>query len=111
MPYNKFNRINFMSKKLNGVNTEEWDMLLGNWDLFTTTRPLKFDTVKYQDIQRPDIMSSRIYGTSNYWWILCKFNQIDDVWNDLYVGMDLLIPDSNDILDFYSNVRRRVRKL
>lgn len=107
---NKYNRTNFLSKGKSLFDIDEWDLILGNWDLFETKRPLKFNTVKYGEIQRPDLLSARIYGDVSLWWILCKFNQIDDVWNDLYVGMDLLIPDLADIYDFHAKVRRRIRK-
>ena len=109
MAYSKYDRTNFLAKSI-AKDSEEWDFILNNWDLFVIKRPLGFDSVKYEDMQRPDILSYRIYRDSSIWWILCKFNQIDDVWNDLYVGMDLLIPDIEDINDFYKNVRRRIRK-
>jgi len=107
---NKFDRTNFLYKD-NSNDLDEWDLILNNWDLFEAKRPIKFDTVQVVDIQRPDVLSLRIYGDEKFWWILCKFNQIDDVWNDLYVGMDLIIPDIKDIYDFYANVRRRNRNI
>lgn len=111
MALDKFRRTNFLKEDVNGDGIAEWDLLLSNWDLFETTQPLRFDTVKYGDIQRPDVLSFRIYGTSSFWWVLCKFNQIDDVWNDLYVGMELLVPDPKDVRDYYTKVRRRIRNV
>jgi len=109
MIYNRFKRTNFLSQETNDNDIIEYDLLLSNWDLFEIKKPIRFDTIRYGDIQRPDILSYRIYGLSGYWWILCKFNQIDDVWNDMEVGMDIIIPNINDIERYYNNVRRKVR--
>ena len=109
MIFNRFKRTNFLPKVENGNDVLEYDMILSNWDLFEIKNPIRFDNVKYGEVQRPDLLSYRIYGSSEYWWILCKFNQIDDVWNDIYVGQDLIIPSLQDIQLFYSNVRKRVR--
>ena len=106
----KLDRINFLQLATTNDSIEEWDMLLSNWDLFSVESPISFDTVLRSDIQRPDRLSQRIYGNVGYWWILCKFNQIDDVWNDLYVGMDLIVPNKIDIERFYGDVRRRINK-
>lgn len=100
----KFNRENFLIK--NKSNTE-WDLLLSNWDLFKITRPVTFDKIRYGDLYRPDMLSYRVYNDESYWWVLCKVNQIDDIWNDMYNGMEIIIPDINDIEDFYYVVRRR----
>lgn len=99
-----------MKMVVNDDDIPEYDLLLTNWDLFEINYPVKFDTVQVLDIQRPDYMSARIYGDSQYWWILCKINNIDDLWNDLYVGMDLIIPALQDISDFYERVKSRFRK-
>ncbi len=98
-----------MQKATQNSGGVEWDLILSHWDLFTIKQPLSFDSIKYGEVQRPDVLSYRIYGSSEYWWILCKFNQIDDMWNDMYVGMDIVIPNMLDINEFYSNMRRRVR--
>ena len=47
------------------------------------------------DIGRPDRISKEIYGTSNYWWFLCWFNGISDVWNDIRENMMIKFPDVN----------------
>lgn len=106
---NKYDRTTFLYN-ISSNDIDEWDLIRSNWDLFEIKRPLRFDSIKYSDVQRPDMISVRLYGVTDYWWILCKFNQIDDVWNDLYVGMDLIIPDVLDIQDYYTSVRRRKRK-
>jgi hypothetical protein len=42
-----------------------------------------------------------VYGTSSYWWILSKFNAIEDPYNDLQVGDVIRIPAKQDVEDFY----------
>ena len=111
----KINRTNFMSivdvsyTLYNNDISKEWDLLSSNWDLFNIYSPLSFDNIKPVDITRPDVLSYRIYGNSSYWWVLCKFNQIDDIWNDMYIGMDIIVPSLSDIELFYDKVRKRKR--
>lgn len=35
-----------------------------------------------QDGERPDILSYRLYGTSEYWWVICMANEMKDPIND-----------------------------
>lgn len=108
--FDKFKRTNFMKEVTSADGIQEYDFLLSNWDLFQINTNITFNTVQVLDIQRPDYMSLRIYGSSEYWWILCKYNKIDDIWNDLYVGMDLVVPSLFDINSFYERVKQRFRK-
>ena len=79
----------------------EVDLLTIRWDLFEVNYPIGFDVVRVSDIQRPDMMSLRLYNNMSYWWVIAKFNDIDDWWNDLYVGMNLLVPSIKDIEAYY----------
>jgi len=109
MPLDKYNRTNFMSDEVIDGNLEK-DMVNNNWDLFQIKRPLTFFTLSRSYIQRPDLLSLKIYGKMNYWWILLKFNSdIMDVWNDIVNGKVISIPDMRDIEDFYSAVRARTK--
>ena len=106
--FDKFKRTNFMEEVTNADDVLEYDFLLTNWDLFEINYPVKFDLIHPLDMQRPDYLSFRVYGESQYWWILCKVNMIDDVWNDMFVGMDIIVPNQKDLMEFYSRVRKRV---
>ncbi len=86
------------------ANKEERDLSNTNFSLFQALRPLSYYTIKYGDIGRPDLISQRVYGTVKYWWIICKFNQIDDVWNDIKAGVSIKLPNIQDIKEFYSSV-------
>lgn len=105
----KYTRTNFMP--LENVNGNlERDMVNNNWSLFEIKRAISFETIKRVDLQRPDIFSLRIYGSMGYWWILSKVNNIDDWWNDVKVGQDIIVPDMRDIEDFYLKVKANIRK-
>jgi len=50
----------------------------------------KYDFTKYRlqynDYMRPDLISLKFYGTSDYWWIILKCNpSIEDIWNDVAI--------------------------
>jgi hypothetical protein len=52
-------------------------------------------TVDGRDINRPDLISYRVYGTSDLWWYILNYNTIHDPFS-LVVGQKLKIPDIND---------------
>ena len=104
----KFNRTFFYDEvEVDGV--KEQDLLRNNFDLFEVQRPTTFFTMTAQYIQRPDLLSLKHYGNIGFWWILAKFNTIDDWWNDVEVGQVVRIPDPLDIDDFYIRVRTKRR--
>ena len=107
--FNKYNRTNFQPTVSTDYGLEK-DIIMDNWELFKTKRPLRFDNINRIDIFRPDIFSLRVYGTIEYWWIVSKYNKILDWWNDVYVGMNIVIPDVQDIEDYYLAVKARFRK-
>ena len=105
--FNKFKRTNFLTEVSSQREVYEYDLLSSNWDLFEINHPIRYDNIKATDIHRPDLLSYRIYGDSQYWWILCKFNNIDDIWNDMHIGGDLVVPALADIEDYYARVKKR----
>ena len=88
---------------VNGI--QEKDINDMSWDKFIISRPVTYYQINQGDIQRPDLLSLKIYGVMDYWWLLCKFNNIDDVFNDLVPGEYLQVPDASDITDFFTRVR------
>lgn len=83
-------RTNYLSEEdVEGI--KEYDlgsMDFGNFDFGSVL----YYMVRDVDIGRPDIISQRLYGTTNYWWFLMWFNGVSDVWNDLRAGMVLKYP-------------------
>lgn len=68
-------------------------------------RPMQTYRVKQQDLQRPDLLSLKTYGTENYWFVILWINDIEDPWNDLEEGDLIDIPDQLDVEEFFSYVR------
>lgn len=96
---NKFKRTNFYKiQTINGII--ENDLVTNKFDSFIITRPVKYYTLSRADIQRPDLLSLKIYGDLQYWWILLKVNNIDDVWNDMTPEKIIIVPDLEDIDDW-----------
>lgn len=106
MPLNKYRRSNFTEEvEVDGVL--EQDLVDNHWDLFEIKRPMTFFTISRSYIGRPDLLSMKLYGKMNYWWIILKVNDIDDVWNDIEIEDVISVPNIRDIEDWYSNVRKR----
>ena len=105
MPYvNKYNRSSYY-KLENVYGYKEYDIVNNNWNLFTLKRPVSYFTMTRGYIQRPDLLSIKLYGEMKYWWIIGKVNQIDDWWNDVVPDEVIAVPNKLDIEDFYLNVR------
>jgi len=102
----KFNRTNFY--KLEDVDDiQERDLITNITTVFDNQADYSFYTVKDVDLIRPDLISFKLYGSIAYWWILMKANNIEDVWNDLYVGKILSIPSFTDIENFYDKNKKK----
>ena len=107
---NKYNRTNFMPEVFGGDYLER-DMILSQWDLFEIRRPIQFNSIKRQDLMRMDLLSIRLYGTQSLWWLLAKVNSIDDIFNDMSIGMDIIVPHIEDYSEFILAAKRRIKKL
>ena len=57
---------------------------------------------------RPDLMSFRIYGDTQYWWILLLYNQIIDV-ESLTQGKVILYPSIGDLESLYFSLSAKER--
>tara|TARA_R110000737_G_C14226328_1_gene421940 strand:+ start:187 stop:486 length:300 start_codon:yes stop_codon:yes gene_type:complete len=44
---------------------------------------------------RPDLLSFKIYGTPDYWWLLCAANKIIDPFEQLTAGKQIIVPIMN----------------
>jgi hypothetical protein len=106
MAQNKYRRTNFTEEvEVDGIL--EQDLADNNFDLFEIKREQTFFTLTRSYIQRPDLLSLKLYGKQNYWWIIAKANNIDDWWNDVSVGDIINVPNIRDIEDWYSKFRQR----
>lgn len=57
-------------------------------------------TITETDVGRPDLISLKLYGTIDYWWMLMRANGISDVFNDLFVGLKIKVVPVNMMDDF-----------
>lgn len=96
---NKFTRDNYLKTRKTKFGLEK-EMVTNNFNRFTFRFPYTLYTVKEVDIQRPDLISMKNYNRQDYWWFLMKYNGIDDVWNELFSGQVIKIPDVRDINDY-----------
>jgi len=102
----KFSRTNFYRQ--NEVdNVTENDLKNNGFNSFEFKRPRTFFTVRIEHIGRLDLVSLRTLGKIDYWWIIAKVNNIDDLYNDMSEGQSLQIPAIADIDEFYVKTRRR----
>jgi|WetSurMetagenome_2_1015567.scaffolds.fasta_scaffold935718_1 hypothetical protein len=103
----RFNRSNFLRSEV--VDGKFYYSLVNSYfdDCFIITKPPQYYCIEQSDVQAPDILSLKIYGKQDYWWILCKLNNVYDVWNDLVPGKIITVPAISDIEDFYSRVKSK----
>lgn len=95
------NRSNFI-QTVSINNTLERDLNNIQWDKLVIQRTISYYTVVLSDLQRPDIIASKVYGNMQYFWPLMKFNLVDDIWNDLYIGQVLNCPSPLDIEQYFA---------
>lgn len=72
--------------------------------------PIAYYQCSQFDIGRPDLISYKIYGTTNYWWFLMWFNGVADVWNDLREKMVIAYPDLTIVREALKTARRKEAK-
>ena len=56
------------------------------------TAPSKLAVVPAGCEGRADLLSYRIYGTSDYWWVICVANNIIDPFEQLKAGRQIRVP-------------------
>ena len=96
----KFKRDNFSEKNIvNSVN--EVDLPTNNFNNFEFNLTPSLYQVTESDIQRPDLICYKTYGTMDMWWLLMKYNKVEDIWNDLFVGMVLEVPRKSELETYY----------
>lgn len=104
---NKFNRTNFTEQNLI-FDVVENDLARNNFIYYDFKKPRTYYTVREEDMLRPDLISVKSLGKQDYWWIICKLNKIDDVFNDMFLGQSLQIPSIEDVENYYLETRRKL---
>lgn len=57
-----------------------------------------FIAITQQVVQRPDLLSTSVYGTPDLWWVIYEFNKIYDPLFGLSAGMILRVPTLDRVL-------------
>ena len=83
------------------------DFLDNNLSKFEPVRQTAFYRCTKIDKKRPDIISSKNYGTEYYWWVICLFNRLNNPFFDIQVAKNLEIPDAIDMMDFFKGYKIR----
>lgn len=86
---------------------EEYDYLYNNISKLTLTYPVSYYRIQENDLMRMDLISFRVYGSSEYWWIIATINGVEDLFHDMEVGQLLTIPNKLDIYNFYKKYSLR----
>jgi hypothetical protein len=87
---NRYNRSEFYkTENVNGIL--EKDLLQSKINSYKFKYPFKSYRLQYEDYLRPDLLSRRIFGTQEYWWIILRVNPgLDDIWNDFGYSDDVV---------------------
>jgi hypothetical protein len=92
---------------MNVAGTKELDFLWNPLSNFSMMYEPSYYRVTEVDGMRPDLISYNVYGTVQYWWIVCAANDIINPLIDIEVGAVLLIPNKLDITRFQRKYRVR----
>lgn len=100
----KYKRDSFSEKNIvNGIN--EVDLPMNGFNTHEFNLPPTLYQVTESDIQRPDMICLKVYNSLDMWWLLMKYNKVEDIWNDLFVGMILEVPDKSELETYYRSRR------
>lgn len=102
------NRLNFYTA-VTVDGTQELDFL---WNSLTTfLNEMRYEPTYYRtsvvDSMRPDLISYKVYGSVQFWWVICLVNEIGDPFSEIEPGMVLTIPSKLDIINFQRKYRVR----
>jgi len=84
---------------------EEYDFLTNSLSDFVINYEPAYYSLQESDLLRPDAISYKFYKTSAYWWLICYINEVKDIFNDLYVGKLMIIPNVLDVYDFFKRYK------
>ena len=78
----RYNRSSFY-KTVNTNGILEKDLLQSKINTYKFKYPFRSYQLEFEDYMRPDIVSRKIFGTQEYWWIILRVNPtFEDIWND-----------------------------
>lgn len=54
-----------------------------------------FNVYRINEYETPDMVANNVYGDKDYWWIICMFNNVKNVFNDWLLTEEQLIAIAN----------------
>lgn len=115
----KYSRTNYYKSELLDSLLER-DLVNSAFNEFKFSDEFTKYRIQYDDYMRPDIISFKFFGVTDYWWIILKCNPvIEDIWNDVAIDDEqednypdavklteyINIPSKRDIDNFFSFAR------
>ena len=94
-------------KKFTVDGTEELDFLYNSLSQFKITYQPDYYRISEGDIPDPGAISYKVYGTTEFWWVILLVNDIQNPLTDMESGTILQIPNVIDIYDFQRKYRVR----
>lgn len=68
--------------------------------------PLEGYFVVQGEEARPDVIAHKLYGSTQYWWIVMMYNSLTDV-NEIQSGISLRYPSLSSVEDAYFSLKSR----
>ena len=73
------------------ISSESWGNIVSN----LSNSPSKVAIIPAGMEGRPDLISFKVYGTPDFWWVICAANKIIDPFEQLTAGKQIVIPIIN----------------
>lgn len=72
-------------------------------DKLNITNKILFKPINIYDVETPEIVSDRVYGTPDYWWVILLVNDVINPFNGWYRSTDVIrkeVANKNDYVYF-----------
>lgn len=86
--------------------TDNFDPLTSSFILDLQNISKQADYIVTKEEGRPDLVSYNYYGTTDYWYILLLYNNLDDV-DDIKIGDRLSMPSLSGLEDLFFSLKLR----
>ena len=86
-------------------NGNEYDFLRNNLVKFDPIYPVQYYRLKGEDVIRLDLVSYKVYGSVQFWWLLGSYNGVQNPLVDMKAGDLYKIPNQIDVYEFYKEYK------
>lgn len=98
------NEVRYDMAKFMRNDVDNFDPITSKFLTDLKSLPTKGRLIIQGEEGRPDLISKKIYGSFQYWWLILLYNSILDM-SELTIGSTILYPDENDLEDFYLSLK------